>query len=174
MSAWWILGFLTAQRAGELVLCSRNRRRLALRGGREWHPESYPLMVALHALFLLSLAIESYPWRIPLDLRTLVFLAALVAVTVLRYWSIAALGPFWTTRIVVVPGSRTVRAGPYRVLRHPNYLVIVLEFLFFPLLLRAPFTLVAFSVVNLFVLRQRIRLEEGVLRDQTDYPDCFP
>jgi len=174
MSAWWILGFLTAQRAGELVLCRRNRRRLALRGGREWHPESYPIMVALHALFLLSLAFESYPWRIPLDLRTLGCLAALIPVTVLRYWSIAVLGPFWTTRIVVVPGSRTVRAGPYRILRHPNYLVIVLEFLFFPLLLRAPFTLVAFSVVNLFVLRQRIRLEEGVLRDQTDYRDPYP
>ena len=69
MSAWWLLGFLMAQRAGELVLCRRNRRRLALRGGREWHPESYPIMVALHALFLLSLAVESYPWRIPLDLR---------------------------------------------------------------------------------------------------------
>ncbi len=171
MSAWWILGFLAVQRGGELALCRRNRRRLALRGGREWHAASYRVMVALHALFLVSLAVESHPWRLPLDRRTLVCLAALVPVTVLRYWSIASLGEFWTTRIVVVPGSNTVRAGPYRLLRHPNYLVIVIEFLLFPLLLRAPYTLVVFSLSNLAVLRQRIGLEESVLREQTDYGD---
>lgn len=169
MSAWWVLGFLLAQRAVELALCRRNRRRLALRGGKEWHPETYPAMVALHALFLLSLAVESYPWQVPLDRRTLACLAALVPVTLLRYWSIAALGEYWTTRIVVVPGSRAVRAGPYRFLRHPNYLAVVLEFVLFPLLLRAPYTLAAFSLANLGVLRARIRREEGILAEQTDY-----
>src|SRR3990170_2018383 len=161
------------QRAGELALCRRNRRALVLRGGREFFPETYPAMVALHTLFLLSLAWESRPWWVPLDLRTYACLAALLPVTFLRYWSIATLGAHWTTRIVAVPGSRVIRAGPFRRIRHPNYLVIVLEFLLLPLLLRAPFTLVAFSLANLVVLRQRIRLEERILMDHTDYGDRF-
>ena len=173
MSFAWILAFLFLQRMAELALCRRNRRALFARGGREFHPETYPVMVALHTCFFLSLAWESYPWRIPLDTRTTVCLAGLVAVTALRYASIATLGGRWTTRIVAVPGSKVVRSGPYRFIRHPNYLVIVLEFLLFPLLLRAPFTLVAFSLANLPVLRQRIRLEEKALRETTDYGEPF-
>ncbi len=169
MSFAWVLAVLVLQRMGELALCRRNRRSLIARGGRECFPETYPAMVALHAGFLLSLAWESYPWRIPLDARTIACLAGLAAVTALRYASIAALGERWTTRIVVVPGSKVVRDGPYRFLRHPNYIAIVLEFLLVPLLLRAPFTLVAFSLANVPVLRKRVRLEEKVLREVTDY-----
>ena len=173
MSFAWILAVLFLQRMVELALCGRNRRVLIARGGKEFYPETYPVMVALHTLFFLSLAWESYPWRVPLDWWTTACLAGLVAVTVLRYTSIATLGGRWTTRIVSVPGSKVVRAGPYRFLRHPNYLVIVLEFLLLPLLLRAPYTLVAFSLANLLVLRQRIRLEENVLRETTDYGERF-
>ena len=169
MSFAWVLPVVALQRLLELLLCRRNRTVLASRGGKEYHRGTYPVMVALHALFLASLAWESYPWRIPLDARTYACLASLVAVTALRYASIATLGDRWTTRIVVVPGGRISREGPYRYLRHPNYLVIVLEFLLLPLLLRAPGTLVAFSLANLLVLRQRIRLEEAVLRQWTDY-----
>ena len=169
VSVAWVLPVVVLQRLFELELCRRNRRAQMGRGGREFHPETYPVMVALHTLFLLSLAWESYPWVVPLDLRTVACLAALLLVTGLRYGSIATLGERWTTRIVVVPGSKVVRTGPYRFLRHPNYLVIVLEFLLLPLLLRAPYTLVAFSLANLPVLRQRIRLEEKVLREMTDY-----
>jgi methyltransferase len=169
MSLAWVFAVLVVQRLLELELCRRNRRALIARGGREFHPETYPVMVALHTLFLLSLAWESYPWRVPPDFRTYACLAALVLVTGLRYGSIATLGLHWTTRIVAVPGSKIVRSGPYRFFQHPNYLVIVLEFLLLPLLLRAPYTLVAFSLANLLVLRQRIRLEESVLRDMTDY-----
>jgi methyltransferase len=173
MSFAWVLAVFFLQRMAELALCRRNRRALIASGGKEFHTETYPVMVALHTFFFLSLAWESYPWRVPLDLRTTACLAGLVAVTALRYVSIATLGGKWTTRIVSVPGSKVVRVGAYRFFRHPNYLVIVLEFLLFPLLLRAPFTLVAFSLANLLVLRQRIRLEENVLRETTDYEEKF-
>lgn len=174
MSFAWVLPVVVLQRVFELVLCLRNRRILIARGGKEFHRETYPVMVALHTLFLLSLAWESYPWRVPWNALTYASLAALILVTGIRYWSIASLGEHWTTRIVTVPGGRVVRAGPYRFFRHPNYLVIVLEFLLLPLLLRAPYTLVAFSLSNLPVLRQRIRLEEKVLREATDYGEKFP
>jgi methyltransferase len=170
----WVAPALVAQRILELRLSGRNRRRMLSRGGKEVAPGTYRAMVALHAAFLASLALESYPWRVPLDARTVGCLAALAAVTGLRYWAIASLGEYWNTRIVVVPGVRVVRSGPYRFLRHPNYLVIVLEFVILPLLVRAPATLVLFSLVNLAVLRQRIRVEEEALREHTDYEDRFP
>lgn len=144
------------------------------RGGKELHRETYPLMVGLHVLFLAALAVESYPWRVPWNAATFACLGALLAVTGLRYWAIASLGDNWNTRIVVVPGEPVKRAGPYRFLRHPNYLVLVLEFFLIPLLMRAPVTLVVFSLVNLLVLRQRIRLEEQALREFTDYGEKFP
>lgn len=168
ISLAWVAPVVAAQRLGELWLCRRNLRRLLARGGREVRPDTYMTMVALHLLFLLALSWESYPWRLPADIRTWACLAALAVATALRYWAIASLGEFWNTRVVVVPGTHPVRTGPYRFLRHPNYLVIVLEFLLLPLLMRAPVTLVLFSLANLAVLRQRIRIEEEALREATD------
>src|SRR5512139_3259736 len=167
----WLVPVLTAQRLLELRLSARNRRRLLSRGGREVRPETYRTMVALHALFLVSLALESFPWRVPMDFRTAGCLFALAAVTFLRYWAIACLGEYWNTRVVVVPGCRVARSGPYRFLRHPNYLVIVLEFLILPLLMRAPGTLLLFSLANVAVLHQRIRIEEDALRRDTDFAE---
>jgi len=168
ISLAWVAPIVAAQRLAELWLCRRNRLRLLARGGREIRPDTYGTMVALHTLFLLSLSWESYPWRVAADIRTWASLAALAAVTILRYWAIASLGGYWNTRVVVVPGTRIVRTGPYRLLRHPNYLAIVLEFLLLPLLMHAPVTLVLFSLANLAALRQRIRIEEEALRDATD------
>ena len=168
ISLAWVVPIVSAQRLGELVLCRRNRSRLLARGGREVRPDTYRTMVALHVLFLAFLAVESYPWLAPADTRTWTCLVALAIVTVLRYWTIASLGEYWNTHVVVVPGTHMVRTGPYRFLRHPNYLVIVLEFLLLPLLMRAPVTLVLFSLANLAVLRQRIRIEEEALREATD------
>lgn len=170
----WIFAAVILQRLLELRACRGNRRAMIARGGKEIHPETYPVMVGLQVLFLAALAIESYPWRVPMNAATFVCFAALLAVTGLRYWAIASLGGNWSTRIVVVPGEPVKRAGPYRFLRHPNYLVLVLEFFLIPLLLRAPATLVVFSLANLLVLRQRIRLEEEALRKFTDYGEKFP
>jgi methyltransferase len=170
ISLAWVAPVVAAQRLGELWLCRRNRRGLLARGGREVRPDTYKTVVALHALFLVSLSLESYPWRVPAESRTWACLGALIVVTALRYWAIASLGEYWNTRVVVVPGTHLVRTGPYRFLRHPNYLVIVLEFLLLPLLMRAPVTLVLLSLANLAVLRQRIRIEEKALREATDFP----
>lgn len=174
ISLAWVAPAVAAQRLAELWWCRRNRRRLLARGGREIRPDTYKTMVALHILFLASLSLESYPWRVPADARTWACLGALFGVTTLRYWAIASLGEYWNTRVVVVPGTRLVRAGPYRFLRHPNYIVIVLEFLLLPLLMRAPATLVLFSLANLAALRQRIRIEETALAEIVASADGVP
>ncbi len=169
MSLWWLFAILAEQRLVELRLAARNRARLLARGGREFYPESYRNIFCLHLLFYLALLLESYPWRIPFDLLTWLTLAVLVLLQLLRYWCIVSLGDFWNTRIILLPGGQVVRKGPYRFLRHPNYLVVILEFFCIPLLARAPLTLLIFSLVNLVLLRQRIRLEERALAAHTDY-----
>lgn len=169
MSLWWVFGFYFLERLFELRLAARNRRLLLARGGREFFPETYRTIVVLHTLFFAALLAESYPWRVPPDPLTLFCLAALALLMALRYWCIATLGAHWNTRIVVLPGSAVVRKGPYRLIRHPNYLVVVLEFALLPLLCRAPITLVIFSLANLVVLRRRIGFEERALRECTDW-----
>jgi methyltransferase len=110
---------------------------------------------------------------VPLDSLTLFCLIFLIFLQGLRYWCIVSLGEYWNTRIILVPDAETRRRGPYRFLRHPNYLAVTLEFAVIPLLMRAPLTLVVFSLANLVVLRQRIRLEEEALREFTDYGERF-
>jgi len=131
-------------------------------------------MVGVHLLFYLGLLFEPHPWLVPWSPANLALLAGFSLLQLLRYWTMASLGRYWTTRILVVPGSRVVRQGPYRWLRHPNYLVITLEFVIIPLLLQAPITLLLVLPLNLLVLRERIHLEEQALRQHSDYAERFP
>jgi methyltransferase len=173
MSLWWVFSFYFTERLFELLQSRKNLRLLLARGGREFYPETYRVIVGLHVCFFVALIAESWPWLVPLDTLTIFCLAAIFFLQALRYWCVAFLGIYWNTRIIVVPGTRVQNRGPYRFMRHPNYLVVTLEFLILPLLCRAPFTLVVFSLLNLAVLRQRIALEEKVLRDFTDYDEKF-
>jgi methyltransferase len=174
MSLWWVFAFYFAERLFEIWLAARNRRRLLACGGREFFPETFKELVLLHSLFFAALLGESWPWRVPLDHITLFCLAALALLMGLRYWCILSLGVFWNTRILALPGAMAVRRGPYRLLKHPNYLVVTLEFALLPLLMRAPATLVVFSLANLAVLRRRIRFEERALREETDWGTARP
>jgi methyltransferase len=170
MSVWWIFGFYFIERGVELVLAQRNRRIVLGRGGVEFAPETYRAIVAMHVLFFVALVFESWPWKIPLDALTLFCLLALILLQGLRYWCISSLGERWNTRILVVPGEEPVNKGPYRFMRHPNYVVVVLEFAILPLLMRAPLTLIVFSLANLVLLSRRIRLEEKALRESAPGP----
>lgn len=174
MSLWWVFTLLIAERLFELFLSARNKRALLALGGREFHPETYRTMVTLHVLFFIALVAESYPWQIPLDALTWFALSMIVLLQALRYWCVVSLGSHWNTRIILVPDSVVAPRGPYRFLRHPNYLAVTLEFAIIPLLARAPATLLIFSLANLVVLRQRIFLEEQALRKHTDYGKYFP
>ncbi|PKN12193.1 MAG: hypothetical protein CVU69_08325 [Deltaproteobacteria bacterium HGW-Deltaproteobacteria-4] len=174
MALGWIFLLLLSERLFELVLAHRHTRALLARGGREFYPETFPPIVALHAVFLLSLALESYPWDVPLDALTFGTLGLLLLLQGGRYWCITALGEQWNTRILLVPDAPVQRRGPYRWLRHPNYLIVTLEFLLLPLLFRTPLTFLLCFPINLLLLRQRIRLEEAALRQFSDYSSRFP
>ncbi len=156
------------QRLLELGLSRRNERRLRARGAVERGRGHYPLIVALHALWLLSTAIEggrrtdARPGRGAL--------AAFLLAQPLRYWAITSLGEHWNTRILVVPGEKLVRRGPYRYIRHPNYLVVATEVMALPLIFGARRTAFIFSILNASLLAIRIREEERALKELAEPP----
>ena len=150
-----------------MLIAGRNRRWLLARGGRELCSQSSRGIVWLHTFFFLSLAVESAPWRVPFDRFTLDCLILLTLLQVLRYWGVASRGRFWNTHMIVLPGVPPARRGPYRFIKYPNDLVMTLEFVLIPLLMRSPLTLLFFTLVNLAVVRQRIRLQEWGVREYT-------
>lgn len=154
-----LLALVTAQRLGELVLARRNTARLLARGGVEHGAGHYPLIVALHAAWLGGL--WALGWNAPLHPA---WVAAYVALQGVRIWILASLGARWTTRIIVVPGETLVRRGPYRFVRHPNYLLVAAEIAILPLALGLWGYALAFSILNAVVLAIRIRAEDRALR----------
>ena len=156
--AFLILGLVTAQRLGELLLAERNTRRLLAKGAHEVGRGHYPFMVAVHAGWLVAL------WLLgPGPPIHVVPLIAYILLQAARIWVIATLGERWTTRIIVLPGAPLVRHGPYRWLDHPNYLIVVAEIAVLPLVFGLPEVAAFFSVLNALVLWVRIREENKAL-----------
>lgn len=164
-----VFTFLIIQRLMELFVARRNKQWMMARGGIEIGADHYPLMVLMHISFFASLWTEVILRDYPVSIAWAVLLAALIVVQLIRYWAIASLGRFWNTKIIVVPDADIVRRGPYRFLRHPNYTVVILEFAIIPLLFDAYITFAIFSILNVFILRHRIRVEEEGLSAHTTY-----
>lgn len=152
-----VVALVAMERLVELTIARRNTRRLLAAGAKEYGSGHYPLLVALHAAWLVSLLVF-VPWYTPIRWP---FLILFVLLQFARMWVIASLGPYWTTRIIVPPGAPTVRKGPYRWLRHPNYAIVAAEIALLPLAFGAWTVAVVFSVANALLLSYRIRLEEA-------------
>ncbi len=156
---YWIVAVVAVQRLVELIHARRNMAHLLARGGVEWGKGHYPLIVALHATWLITVAVA-----IPADTPLVWPVVALYGVVqIARYWTIATLGSFWTTRVIVIPGEAPVRRGPYRFIRHPNYTVLVCEIALLPLAFGAWEIAGVFSVLNAALLAHRIRIEDAAL-----------
>jgi methyltransferase len=153
-----ILALVTVQRLSELWLSRRNTRRLLARGAREHGRGHYPLIVAVHAHWLVSL------WWLarsrPVDGF---WLGIFVLLEIARIWVLATLGPRWTTRIIVLPEAPLVRSGPYRFVNHPNYWVVIGEIAVLPLVFGLWQVALAFTLLNAIVLAIRIRSENRAL-----------
>ena len=154
-----VLGFVTFQRLSELPVAQANTRRLLAAGALEVAPGHYPLIVAVHALWLAALWLQALGRPIHLG-----FLALFVVLQGLRVWTLRTLGARWTTRIIVVPGEQLVASGPYKYVSHPNYLVVIGEIAVLPLVFGLWPTAVLFSVLNAIVLVIRVRAEGRALR----------
>jgi methyltransferase len=155
----WTLGLVLLQRVVELVLARRNTVQLRRLGGVEADAEGYPYFVLLHAGWLVSLTLF-----VPASATPVWPLLGLFALLQLgRLWVIFSLGQYWTTRIVTLPDAPLVQTGPFRWLRHPNYLLVIAEIAVLPLAFGAVPIAVSFSAVNLILIIRRIRIEESVL-----------
>ena len=153
-----ILTLVTLERLVELPIAQANTKRLIAAGAYEVAPGHYPLIVALHALWLATLW-----WLAPGRPVSLPLLALFGLVELGRIWVLLTLGQRWTTRIIVVPSETLVRRGPYRFLNHPNYVVVVAEIALLPLIFGLWRTAVIFSLLNAVLLILRVREENRAL-----------
>lgn len=158
----WIVLAVAVQRLAELIYAARNTRRLRAAGAVEYGRRHYPLIVALHALWLVVVfgaipATADPVWPL---------LAVFVALQAARIWVIASLGRFWTTRVLTVPDAPLRRVGPYRLLRHPNYVIVVAELAVLPLAFGHWLIALLFTLVHLPLILHRIRVEDAALADR--------
>jgi len=150
------------QRGLEEIYSARNTARLIAEGGREAGRDYYPVVAITHlawiaAIFLLIPATAPVIW--PLAVLYLLLQVA-------RYWIIATLGRYWTHRIITLPEAPVVRAGPYRYLRHPNYVVTIAETFLLPLVFGEAAIAVIFGCVWSAVLYYKIILEDAALAER--------
>lgn len=173
----WLLVFVAAERTAELAIAKKNALRLLSQGAVEYGRDHYKYFVWLHVGFLLSLWIESIDrayFPHPVQTRfSLILLITFFGAQVARVWCIASLGRFWNTRVIVLPGAHVVKKGPYRLLRHPNYLVVACEIILLSLIFHAYWTCLAFSALNLLLVSYRISVEEQALEKATDYTETM-
>jgi methyltransferase len=155
-----IMLFVTLQRISELVIAQVNTRALMARGALEFGRSHYPVMVLLHAswLALLWATVGDQPVNLPL-------LAIFAVLQLLRVWVLATLGRRWTTRIIVPPGEPMVVRGPFRFLRHPNYVVVIAEIAILPLVFGLVWVALLYSALNAAMLWVRIRAENAAYAD---------
>ena len=154
-----VIGFLILQRLAELWLANRNTKRLLAEGAVETGARHYPLFVVLHTAWIAAMILMA-----PQDGEIApLLLAVFVMLQALRVWIIATLGRYWTTRIITIPGAPLVRRGPYRLFRHPNYLVVIGEIAVVPLMIGMWEIALVFSVLNVALILWRVRVEEQAL-----------
>jgi methyltransferase len=160
--AYIVIALVVIQRLVELVYAERNTKALLARGAVEIGRAHYPLIVALHAAWLAAIVLflPGGPAGPPMNF---ILLGIFVVLQLLRVWVLATLGPYWTTRIITLEGAALVRRGPYRFVRHPNYMVVAGEILVLPLIFGEVAVAIVFTILNALVLALRIREEEQAL-----------
>ncbi|MDU4960520.1 MAG: isoprenylcysteine carboxylmethyltransferase family protein [Sporomusaceae bacterium] len=157
--------FILLQRLAELRIAAANRAWMLAAGGKEYAKAHYVFFFFLHGAWLTGWLCEGY-WRQELSRLWPLWLLLFAMAQGLRYWCIRSLGRFWNTRILRIAGRPPVRSGPYRYLRHPNYLAVAVELVCVPLLFNAWLTAVIISLLNaLLLLAVRIPAEEAAWRD---------
>ena len=156
---------LITQRLLELYLARLNEKKARLRGAIEYDKKGYYVIVLFHILFLLSLTIEKMFFSRDPNTLWPVFLSVFLLAQLLRYWSIATLGEAWNTKVLVIPGNNRVITGPYKFIKHPNYLSVSIELAAIPLMFSCYITAIVFTFLNFLLLARRIKIEEMAIKE---------
>lgn len=160
---------IVIQRLCELVIAKRNERWMKSRGAIEFGQAHYHLIVFVHAMFFVVYFLEVTAWQTGLSALWPILLSFFIVTQIVRIWALTSLGHHWNTKIIVLPQGTLVKKGPYRFLKHPNYLVVTIEFIVVPMLFEAYFTAFLFTVLNGIILSIRITAEEKALHELTEY-----
>jgi methyltransferase len=149
---WALIGVVAVQRVSELRLARRNEAWARAQGAREYGAGHYPAFFLLHGAWLLLWPLEAWRGGPTLAGGWWLWLLLFAAAEALRYWAIGTLGSRWNTRILVIPGLSPISRGPYRWLRHPNYVAVVIELAALPLVFGAWRTALVVGAANLALL----------------------
>jgi methyltransferase len=157
------------QRLLELVIARRNEKWMKEQGAREFGLKHYQFIVLMHSLFFGVLLFEKITFSRELSAFWPLLAVLFFCTQLIRIWAITSLGRYWNTKIIVLPNVEVVRRGPYRFIKHPNYLVVSIELLIVPLMFGAYITAGLFTILNILMLSIRIPAEEKALRELTEY-----
>lgn len=160
---WIIVAILAIQRLIELLIARRNERIVRANGAHEYDQKGYKVIVLMHIAFFISLISEYVFFGKTLNHYWIPLLILVLSAQVLRYWAITSLGHYWNTKILVTPNTTPISRGPYKYIRHPNYLAVIVEIAVIPLIFSCYLTSIIFTILNLIVLKRRIRIEEQAL-----------
>ena len=169
----FIIGLVVLQRLVELVIAKRNERQLKNRGAIEFGKEHYPWIVLLHFGFFTFLIMEVVGLKRDLSSIWYIWLTLFAVAQMGRVWVISSLGEYWNTKIVVLPNAKVIAKGPYKYIKHPNYVIVATEILVLSLLFNAFLTAVIFSLLNAWMMGVRIHVEEQALKEHTEYAYIF-
>jgi methyltransferase len=155
--------FIILQRAAELGLARRNEKIVKSQGAIEFDKNGYRVIVAMHVVFFISLISEKFFLDRTLNRHWIFFIFVFAGAQILRYWSIRSLGVHWNTKVLVIPDKKLVTRGPYKYIRHPIYIAVIMEIAVIPLIFSCYITATVFSLVNSMLLARRISVEESAI-----------
>ncbi len=160
---------VVAQRMVELRIAKRNEKWILEQGGYEVGKGHYKYIVLIHILFFVTLLVEVTYYQKELSAFAPLLFFFFALTQLVRVWALQSLGVFWNTKIMILPTSQIQVKGPYKYIKHPNYLIVALEFAILPLLFQAYATAITFSLLNLAIMAVRIPIEESALTIHKEY-----
>jgi methyltransferase len=161
---WIFILLIIGQRLVELVIAKKNEKWMKARGGIETGGEHYKWFIYLHTLFFMSILLEVLMKVNSQDIRfNYVYFVVFFAAQLARFWCIYSLGRFWNTKIIVLPRVSLIKKGPYKYVKHPNYIIVAVELFVIPMLFGAYVSAIAFPILHIILLRIRIPAEEKAL-----------
>lgn len=163
---WIIIVFLIIQRLIELFIARRNEAWMIRQGAIERGAQHYKWFIVLHVLFFISMITEALPSDIASQSFNYYLFAVFLVTQLARIWCMVSLGKFWNTKVIILPGAGLRTQGPYRFIKHPNYVIVGIELFVIPLLLGATLTAVIFPLLHIFiVLHWRLPVENQALAE---------
>jgi methyltransferase len=158
---------------GELAVAKNNEKWMKKQGAIEFGEGHYRLIVFIHSMFFAVFLLEVLIFQKSLSPAWPIWIVLFLLTQVGRIWALFSLGRYWNTKILVVPNAKVMKKGPYRFMKHPNYVIVAIELIVIPMVFQAYLTAILFTFFNFLILSIRIPAEEKALMELTEYESVF-